>query len=189
MIQEKESRELSRCTPKSSQKSTNERVTDYALRAETISITLGNTGQTVDDVLIIAMIFKGLSRHFEPFYNYVTHSNKELTLSEFKTELHSFEETLKYRNHSSSDDVMKLTPSFSKTMKNDRYDGRDVSYFTCSGKGYLTKICPNKRLKPECNYCKSTTHKRKLFCYKRRETMKKVLDVEESSFAFKVDDT
>ena len=57
------------------------------------------------------MILKGL--HFEPFSMYVTHSNKKLTLSEFKTELHSFEEALK---HFSSDDVMKLTSSFSKAM-------------------------------------------------------------------------
>ena len=59
------------------------------------------------------MILKGLTWHFELFIIYVTQSNKE-----FKIELHSFEEPLKHRDHSSSDDVMKLTSSFSKAMKN-----------------------------------------------------------------------
>ena len=49
--------------------------------------------------MMIAMILEGLLRHFDPFSIRVTHSNKDLTFSQFKTELHDFEETLKYRDH------------------------------------------------------------------------------------------
>ena len=140
----------------------------------------------MDNALIIAMILKGLPRHFEPFYIYVPHSNKKLACSELKTELHNFEETLKHRDHSISDEVMKLTFSFSKAMKTESHDGQYISYFTCNGKGHRTKLCLNnnynKRRKPWCSYCKSTTHKRE--SHKRRDSMKKVADVEECSFAF-----
>ena len=70
------------------------------------------------DTFIIALILKGLPMHLEPFFIYVTHSNLQ-----FKTELHSFEKTLKHRDHFHSDDIMKLTSSFSKAMKNKSRDG------------------------------------------------------------------
>ena len=98
---------------------------------------------------------------------------------------------LKHRDHSSSDDIMKSTSSFSKAMKNESCNGQDVSCFTCEGKGHLTKICSNnynKGQKPWCNYCKNTTHKRELCFYKQTDTLKKVADVVESSFTFKTDE-
>ena len=144
-------------------------MTDYVIKTENILTAPRNAGQTVDDVSIITIILKGLPRHFEAFSINVIHSNKELTFSEFKTEFHSFVETLKHRDHSSSDNVTKLISSFSKTMKNENRDLRHISCFTCGGKGHLTKICPNnydKRRKPWYNYCKSTTHKRESCRYK-----------------------
>ena len=78
-------------------KDTNKSMKDCVIRTETILTALRNAGQTVDDVLIIAMVLKSLPRHFDPFSVYVTRSKKELTFSEFQTELHGFEETLKQR--------------------------------------------------------------------------------------------
>ena len=103
----------------------------------------------------------------------------------------TLQEMQKHRNNSSSDDDMKLTSSFSKAMKNESCDLWNVSCFTCGGKGHLTKSCPNnhnKGRKPWCSYCKSTTHKKESCCYKQKDTMKKVPDMEESLFAFKIDD-
>ena len=111
------------------------------------------------------MILKGLPRYFDPFSIYVTYSSKELMFSEFKTEL--------LRDHSRSNNVMKLTSSFSKAMK---FESHDISCFTCGGKRHLTKICLNnydKTQKSWCSYCKSTTHKRESSCYKRMDTIKK----------------
>ena len=60
------------------------------------------------------MVLKGLPSTFNPFSIYVTHSSKELTFSEFKTQLRSFEDTDKYHQNSKDHNVMKLTNSFSK---------------------------------------------------------------------------
>ena len=114
-------------------------VTDYVIRTETILTALRNAGQSVDGALIVAMILKGLPRQFDPFYIDVTHNNKELMFSEFKTELHSYEETLRHRDHFSSDNFRKLTSSFSKALKNESRDRRNVSCFTCKEKGHRTK--------------------------------------------------
>ena len=88
---------------------------------------LRNAGETLSDGLIIAMVLKGLPRTFVAFSIYVTHSNKELTFSKFKTQLRNFEDTDKYHQNSNDNNVMKLTNSFSKVSN-------EVSCFKCNGK-------------------------------------------------------
>ena len=70
-MQEKENQELSHFTP--NQLLLKKTLTDYVIRSETILTTLRNARQIVDGALIIKMILKGLPRHFEPFFIYVTH--------------------------------------------------------------------------------------------------------------------
>lgn len=112
------------------QKKVDESVTNYIIRTETVLTALKNVGQTVDDAVVIAMILKGLYSHFNPFSIYETHSNKELMFSEFKTELYSFEEALKHKDQSSSDYVMTLTSTFSRTtMRNDNRNDRDTVFY------------------------------------------------------------
>ena len=148
-------------------KEQNEGVIDYIIRTEATVTALRNAGETLSDGLIIAMVLKGLLRTFNAFSIYVTHSCKELTFSEFKTQLRSFEDTDKYHQNSNANNVMKLTNSFSK-MNN------EVSSFKFNGKGHVAKICPNnfKKNKKCGNYCKSQTHVIESYCYKKRDTMK-----------------
>ena len=164
-------------------KEQNKGVTDYIIRTEATVTALRNSGETLSDGLIIAMFLKGLPRAFNPFSVYVTHSSKELTFSEFKMQLQSFEDTDKYHQNSNDDNVMKLTNSFSK-MSN------EVSCFKCNGKGHVAKICPNnvKKNKKWCNYSKRQTHVRESCRYKKRDTMKATAEDEDSSFVFKIKD-
>ncbi len=66
-------------------KQTNESPKDNVIKRETILTSQRKSGEIVDDTLIITMILKDLPRYFDPFSIYVTHSNKELTFLEFKT--------------------------------------------------------------------------------------------------------
>ena len=111
-------------------KEQNEGGTDYIIRTEA-TVT---AGETLSDGLIIAMVLKGQPRTFNAFSIYVTHSSKELTFSEFKMQLRSFEDTDKYHQNSNDDNVMKLINSFSKMSK-------EVSCFKYNGKGHVAKIC------------------------------------------------
>ena len=162
-------------------KEQNEGATNYIIRTEAILTTLRNAGETLSDGLIIAMVLKGLLRTFNAFSIYVTHSSKELTFTEFKMQLRSFEDTDKYHRNSNDDNIMKLTNSFSK-MSN------EVSCYKCNGKGHIAKICPNnfKKNKKRCNYCKSQTHVRESCRYKKRDTIKAA--AEDTSFVFKIND-
>ena len=81
-------------------KEQNEGVTDYIIRTEATVTALRNAGETLSDGLIITMDLKRLPRTFNAFSIYVTHSSKELTFSEFKTKLRSFEDTDKYHKNS-----------------------------------------------------------------------------------------
>ena len=163
-------------------KEQNEGVTDYIIRTEATVTALRNARETLSDSLIITMVLKGLPRTFNAFSIYVTHSSKELTFFEFKTQLGSFEDTDKYHQNSTDDNVMKLTNSFSK-MSN------KVSCFKCNGKGHVAKICPNnfKKNKKWCNYCKSQIHVQESCHYKKRDTIKAAAE-EDSSFVFKIND-
>ena len=156
-------------------KEQNEGVTDYIIRTEEMVTALRNAGETLGDGLIIAMVLKGLPRTFNAFSIYVTHSSKELTFSEFKMQLRSFEDSDKYHQNSNDDNVMKLTNSFSK-MSN------EVSCFKCNGKGHVAKIYPNNFNKDKkwCNYCKRQTHVRESCRYKKRDTMKAAAEEEDS---------
>ena len=161
-------------------KEQNDGVTDCIIRTEATVTALRNAGETLSDGLIIVMVLKGLPSTFNPFSIYVTHSSKELTFSEFKTQLRSFEDTDKYHQNSNDDNVIKLTNLFSK-MRN------KVSYFKCNGKGHVAKICPNnfKKNKKWCTYCKSQTHVRESCRYKKRDTIKATAEEEDSSFVWK----
>ena len=164
-------------------KGQNEGVTDYIIRTEATVTALRNAGETLSDGLIIAMVLKGLPRTFNAFLIYVIHSSKKLMFSEFKMQLRSFKDTDKYHQNSNDDNVMKLTNSFSK-MNN------KVSCFKCNGKEHVAKICPNyfKKNKKWCNYCKSQTHVRESYHYKKRDTIKAAAAEENISFVFEIND-
>ena len=164
-------------------KEQNEGVTDYIIRTEATVTAPRNAGETLSNGLIIAMVLKGLLKTFNAFSIYVTQSSKELTFSEFKRQLRSFEDTDKYHQNPNDDNVMKLTNSFSKRC-------HEVSSFECNGKGHVAKICPNnfkKKNKKWCNYCKSQTHVRESCRYKKQYTIKAAA-AEDSSFFKKIND-
>ena len=58
-------------------------MTDYVIRTEAMLMALRNEEESFRDGLIIAMILKGLTDMFNLFTKYMTHSSKELTISEF----------------------------------------------------------------------------------------------------------
>ena len=80
-------------------------MTDYVKSNVTA---LKNAVESLSDGLIIAMVLKGLYDTFNPFSIYVTHSSKELTFLEFKTQLRNLEDADKYRHNSNNDNVKKF---------------------------------------------------------------------------------
>ena len=127
-----------------------ESVTDYIVKAESITAALREAEETISDSLLIAMILKGLPEEFKPFAVVVNDKGK-MTFSDFKVALRNFEDNDKLNNKnldSDSDAVMELTKSKSfKPKFNKRWCTK------CKMSTHDTEYC--KRF---CTFHKSDSH-------------------------------
>lgn len=166
------------------QKAVNESVTDYVIRAETAITALRNAEETLSDGLLIAMVLKGLPDSFKPFSIHVTQSDETITFTEFKTKLRSYESTEKFSAACSEDDsVMKVKARDGWNMK--------LTCFNCGQKGQKAVECTSatsehREQRQWCHLCKSSTHKDVNCRRRKRDNVKRVVDEEDHTFAFKV---
>ena len=173
------------------QKSANESVTDYIIRAETAITALRNAEEVLSDGLLIAMILKGLPESFKPFAIHITQSDEKITFAEFKTKLRSFEDTEKFQANSTDDNVMKVNSTTSGNRWRERGQDSDLTCYSCGQKGHRARACPNERRRGPtqwCSYCKSATHKDVSCRRKKKDNAKQATDTEEHTFVFKLDE-
>lgn len=145
------------------QKSNDESVMDYIIRAETAITALRSAGETLGDGLLVAMALKGLPESFKPFAIHVAHTYDNITFADFKTKLRSFEETENIRATGSNDDsVMKTQgrtgrrPPKASSAHRPTKDDSEMVCFKCGTKGHRARAC---RQKTWCSVCKSDTHR------------------------------
>ena len=152
-----------------------ESVTDYMLRAETAATLLKSAGETISDSLLIAMIIKGLpSAEYKPFSTVVTQKNKELSFSEFKVSLPSFEETQKLSTESTKDEsIMKVAGKPVYKAKKDH-----IVCYGCRKAGHKISECRSK--KRWCDICKNQTHDTEK-CRKKKNASDSTKAVRETS--------
>ena len=77
-------------------------LTDYVLKAETAAMSLKSAGEEISDSLLVAMVLKGLPTQYNMFKTVVTQREREMSFTEFKVALRSFEETEKCQQPSAS---------------------------------------------------------------------------------------
>ena len=73
------------------EKGREESTTDYLIRAEAAAAALKNSGETIGDSLLIAIILKGLLSSFNSFKTVVTQKDKQPTFQQFKVSLRAYE--------------------------------------------------------------------------------------------------
>lgn len=105
------------------QKKTDETATDYFLRAEKSATALKQAGEAVSDGLLVAMLLKGLPSEYSAFTTVITQKSEDMTFSEFKTALKSFEETERGRCLKGSENIMKT-------------EVRTLRCYTCGSEGH-----------------------------------------------------
>lgn len=154
------------------QKVSEETATDYFLRAEKTATALNNAGETISDGLLVAMCLKGLPTDYSAFSTVITQRSDEVSFSEFKSALKSFEETMKSKQSQPDVKVMmcenkivcfkcgrsghKQYQCKSKSINNiDSNDGKTFGYSKnkwcniCKNKTHFTKDCRRNRNKSE----------------------------------------
>ena len=170
------------------QKTQDECITDYMLRAETAAASLKSAGETVSDSLLIAMVLKGLPVEYKTFSAIVTQRDEKedkMKFQEFKVALRSYEETEKSHTVSPSgeDSVMNCK------QKSPTSNG-SITCYSCGQPGHKSSECRSKDKKKKgnnrwCSHCKSKTHNTDV-C-RKKDTAKTVSDDrKDASFAFKV---
>ena len=143
------------------EKGREESTTDYMIRAEAAAAALKNSGETIGDSLLIAMILEGLPSSFNSFKTVVTQKDKQPTFQQFKVSLRAYEES--EHSNTKCDSVMKA---------NVKRPSSQITCFTCKKKGHKSTECKQRRW---CDSCKSKTHDTK-FCRKKDDTAKIVTE-------------
>ena len=149
-------------------KNPDQSATDYILKAEKITNSLRNTGATVSDSFIIAMLLKGLPSEYKPFVAVVTQSDDtHKNFPKFKVAFRNFEDTEQTRV-GNRDSVMKShfrsnynrhKQSGDKTDRGAGVSKKNLSCFSCGMQGHKDTECRNKQSgKLRCKVCKNNTH-------------------------------
>ena len=138
-----------------------ESTTDYVIRAEAGAALSRNSGETIGDSLLIAMILMGLPSSFNSFKTVVTQKDKQPTFQPFKVSLRTYEDS--EHSNTKMDNVM--TADVKRPLS-------QIACFMCKKKGHKSTECKQRRW---CDNCKSKTHDTK-FCRKKADAVKIVTE-------------
>ena len=99
------------------EKQQGETLTDYVIRSEAAANALKDAGEDFKDLMLISVVMKGLPNMFEPFIVNIHARGDDMSFSDFKVALRTFEENKKMNSSSSASHNSKIMYSHSNNAR------------------------------------------------------------------------
>lgn len=142
-----------------------ESITDYIIRAETAANALRQTGETISDSLLIAMVIKGLPKSYQSFITVTTQRETPQSFIDFKESLrnqeqsiHNDENSVMVFNHQNQKSSGHLWCAHCKSRTHNTdlcYKKKPSNHINATGRR-VGKL--NKSTKRFCDYHQSDSH-------------------------------
>ena len=129
-----------------------ESLTDYVIRSEAAANALKDAGEDFKDLMLISVVMKGLPAVFEPFIVNMHTRGDDMTFSDFKVALRTFEENKKMNNNStnsSSSKIMYTQPGSGYNNNNNKSSGKKMACYNCGKEGHKANSCKKQQQQNE----------------------------------------
>ena len=124
-----------------------EEMTDYLIRAETLSSSLEIAGEKISEKLLVSVVLKGLPDSYEYFMTVHGFSKTPTPFSDLKKALKNFANFQKLKDCGNSSETKSEAALFVSRDNSEKFSG---NCFRCNKSGHIKMSCTVK----ECSICK-----------------------------------
>ena len=128
-----------------------EEMTDYLIRAETLSSSLEVAGEKISEKLLVSVVLKGLPDSYEYFKTVHNFSSTRTPFSDLKKALKNFADSQKLKDCSTTSNSKSEAALFASRGNGKKFSGK---CFRCNKIGHLKCSCTVK----QCSFCKKFGH-------------------------------
>ena len=123
-----------------------EEMTDYLIRAETLSSSLEVAGEKISDKLLVSVVLKGLPDSYEYFKTVHDFSKTPTPFSDLKKALKNFADSQKLKDCGNSSNTKSEAALFVWRDNSKNFSGK---CFRCNKSGHMKSSCTVK----QCSFC------------------------------------
>ena len=142
-----------------------EEMTDYLIRAETLSSSLEVAGEKISEKLLVSVVLKGLPNSYEYFKTVHDFSKTPTPFSELKKALKIFADSQKLKDCGNSSNTKSEAALFVSRDNSKNFSGK---CFPCNKSGHMKRSCTVK----QCSFCKKFGHNESK-CFQKSKLDKK----------------
>ena len=142
-----------------------EEMTDYLIRAETLSSSLEVAGEKISEKLLVSVVLKGLPDSYEYFKTVHDFSKTPTPFSDLKKALKNFADSQKLKDCGNSSNTKSEAALFVSRENSKKFSGK---CFRCNKSGHMKSSCTVK----QCSFCKKFGHNESK-CFQKSKLDKK----------------
>ena len=125
-----------------------EEMTDYPIRAETLSSSLEVAGEKISEKLLVSVVLKGLPDSYEYFKTVHDFSKTPTPFSYLKKALKIFADSQKLKDCGNSSNIKSEAALFVSRDKSKKFSGK---CYRCNKSGHMERSCTVK----QCSFARS----------------------------------